>query len=140
MNRVYDLVDLIGRALLAALFIEDGWTVIHNYASTADYIAQHGVPAALLPLALVTQLGGGVLVILGLWTRLAALAIGLFCLSTAFLFHAFSADFNEQIQFWKDMALAGGFFVLVANGARAYSLDALWSRQRSAKPGSAETA
>lgn len=124
MSRLYDLVDVIGRILLAALFLEDGWTVIHNYAGTADYIAQHGVPAILLPFALVTQVGGGVLIILGLWTRLAALALGLFCLSTAIIFHAGSADFNEQIHFWKDLALAGGFFVLVAHGARAFALDA----------------
>ena len=133
MNRLYDLVDVIGRVLIAALFIEDGWTVINNYASTADYIAQHGVPSALLPLALAVQLGGGVLIILGLWTRLAALALGCFCLSTAILFHGFSADFNEQIHFWKDLALAGGFFVLVANGARAISLDALWRRRAETK-------
>ena len=92
MNRLYDLVDVIGRVLIAALFIEDGWTVINNYASTADYIAQHGIPASLLPLALVTQLGGGVLVILGLLTRLSALALGIFCLTTAIMFHAFSAS------------------------------------------------
>ena len=129
MGRLYDIVDVIGRVLLAALFIEDGWTVIHNYAATADYVAQHGVPAVLLPLALATQLVGGVLVILGLWTRLAALALGAFCLSTAIMFHAFSPDFSEQIHFWKDLALAGGFFVLLANGARAYSVDVLWPRR-----------
>ena len=134
MRRLYDVVDVVGRVLLAALFIEDGWSVISNYAATGDYMAQHGVPAVLLPLALLTQLGGGVLIILGLWTRLAALALGVFCLSTAFLFHAFSADFNEQIHFWKDVALAGGFFVLVANGARAYALDALMSRRQARMP------
>ena len=132
MNRLFDLVEVVGRVLLAALFIQDGWTVILNYASTAAYIAEHGVPAALLPLALATQVGGGVLIILGLWTRVAAVALGLFCLSTAVIFHAFSADFNEQIHFWKDLALAGGFFVLMANGARAYSLDTLISRRSAA--------
>jgi putative oxidoreductase len=123
MNRLRDAVDLLGRILLAALFLEDGWTVVHNYSGTAGYLAQHGVPAMLLPLALVTQVGGGVLVILGWWTRLAALALGCFCLSTAIIFHGFSTDFNEQIHFWKDLALAGGFFILLAHGAGAYSLD-----------------
>lgn len=129
MDRLSDVLDVAGRSLLAALFIEDGWTVILNYAATADYVTQHGVPAALLPFALLTQLGGGALIALGLWTRLAALALGLFCLSTAVIFHAVSADANEQIHFWKDLALAGGFFVLVANGARALSVDAM-SRRR----------
>lgn len=134
MNRLYDVVDVIGRILLAALFIWDGWTVIQNYAGTAGYVAQHGVPAALMPLVVVTLLGGGVLVLLGLLTRLAALALGLFCLSTALMFHAGSPDMAEQIHFWKDLALAGGFFVLVANGARAISLDALWRQKGSPGP------
>ncbi|MFO1133039.1 MAG: DoxX family protein [Hyphomicrobiales bacterium] len=125
MNRLYNVVDLIGRVFLGALFIWDGWTMVQNYAGTADYMAQHGLPAILLPPTLATLLGGGVLVALGLWTRLAALALGLFCLSTALIFHAGSADFNEQIQFWKDLALSGGFLVLLANGARTLSVDAL---------------
>ena len=129
MNRLFDVVDLVGRVLLSALFIEDGWTVIQNYAATTDYVGQHGIPALLLPLAVATQLGGGVLIILGLWTRLAALALGVFCLSTAILFHAFSPDFNEQIHFWKDLALAGGFFILLAHGAGALSLDAALGRR-----------
>ena len=124
MNRVFDIFDLAGRVLLAALFLEDGWTVLSSYAGTIGYLEQHSVPGLLLPLALLIQIGGGVLIILGWWTRLASLALGLFCLSTAFIFHGFSADFNEQIHFWKDLALAGGLFMLVAHGAGRYSLDA----------------
>ena len=128
MDRLFDVVDVIGRLLLAALFIWDGWIVIQNYAGTAGYVAEHGVPAVLMPAVVATLLGGGVLIALGLWTRLAALALGLFCLSTAILFHGAATDFNAQIQFWKDLALAGGFFVLLANGARAFSVDGLRRR------------
>lgn len=130
MNRLFDVVDLAGRVLLAALFLQDGWIVLHAYAGTADYLAQHGVPPQLLPLALLTQIGGGVLLVLGLWTRLAALALAGFCLSTAVIFHAFPADFNEQIHFWKDLALAGGFLILTAHGAGRLSLDALLRSKR----------
>lgn len=133
MNRLFHVVDMIGRLLLAALFIWDGWIITENYAGTAAYVAGHGVPAVLMPAVVATLLGGGVLIALGLWTRLAALALGLFCLSTAILFHAGSPDMGEQIQFWKDLGLAGGFFVLVANGARALSLDALWRRRLGSK-------
>jgi putative oxidoreductase len=128
MNRLHDVMDLIGRACLAALFIWDGWIIIRNYEGTAGYMAQHGVPAMLLLPTLVMLLGAGALVLLGLWTRLAALALGLFCLATAFIFHGAAGDLNQQIQFWKDIGLAGGFFVLLANGARGLSVDALRRR------------
>lgn len=132
MTRLFDVIDAIGRLLLAALFIWDGWTVVQNYAATAGYVAQRGIPPVLMPLVVVTLLGGGVLVLLGLLTRLAALALGLFCLSTAILFHAGSPDMGEQIQFWKDLGLAGGFFVILANGARAISLDAVIRSRKAA--------
>jgi len=122
---VLNVVELLGRVLLAALFLQDGWIVLNNYSGTAEYLMQHGVPSVLLPLALLLQVGGGVMVVLGYWTRPAALALALFCLSTAVIFHGFSADFNEQIHFWKDLALAGGFLVLLANGARPLSIDHL---------------
>ena len=109
--------------LLAALFLQDGWTIVQNYSGTADYLAQHGVPPYSLPLALAVQVGGGILVMLGWWTRLAALVLAGFCLSTALIFHTNFSDFNEQIQFWKDLAIAGGFSILLAHGAAGWSLD-----------------
>ena len=129
MNRLFDLAELAGRLLLAALFLFDGWVVVNNYSGTAEYLTANGVPAIMLPLALLTQVGGGILVALGFLTRLAALALGGFCLMTALLFHA-SSDPNEQIQFFKDLAIAGGFFVLLAHGAGRYSIDERWRRSR----------
>lgn len=114
---------LAGRILMAALFLWDGWGVLHNYSGTSDYIQQHGLPAIALPAALALQLGGGALIVVGWWTRLAALGLAVFCLSTAAIFHTGWADFNEQIHFWKDLALAGGFLGLVAQGAGVWSID-----------------
>lgn len=123
-NKPFAGLDLLGRLLLAALFVTDVWTIFNNYGATADYLAQFGVPPMLLPPAILTQLGGGLLVAIGWQTRLAALALALFCLSTALIFHSRLGDPNEAIHFWKDLALAGGFLVLLAHGAGAYSLDA----------------
>ena len=116
-------VDLLGRLLLAALFLNDGWTVVNNYGATAEYLSQFGVPPLLLVPALILQVAGGLLVAVGWNTRLAALALSLFCISTALIFHNQFADSNEVIQFWKDLAIAGGLLILAAHGAKAFSLD-----------------
>jgi putative oxidoreductase len=116
-------VDLLGRLLLAALFLFDGWTVVNNYGAASDYLAQFGVPPLLLVPALILQVIGGLLVAVGWNTRLAALALSLFCISTALIFHTQFGDSNEEIQFWKDLAIAGGFLVLAAHGTGAFSLD-----------------
>ena len=116
-------IDLLGRLMLAALFLSDGVTVINNYEATAEYLSQFGVPPILLIPALLLQVGGGLLVAVGWNTRLAALALSFFCISTAVIFHHQPGDPNEQIQFWKDLAIAGGFLVLVAHGAGIFSLD-----------------
>ena len=115
--------DLLGRLLLAALFLYDGWLVVNNYGATAEYLAQFGMPPLLLIPALILQVGGGLLVAVGWNTRLAALALSLFCISTALIFHNQFSDPNEAIQFWKDLAIAGGFLALAARGAGAFSLD-----------------
>ena len=116
-------VDLLGRLLLAALFLYDGWIVVNNYDATAEYLAQFGVPPFLLVPALILQVGGGLLIAVGWNTRLAALALSLFCISTALVFHNQFGDPNEAIQFWKDLAIAGGLLILAAHGAGALSLD-----------------
>ena len=115
--------DLLGRLLLAALFLIDGWIAVNNYGATAEYLAQFGVPPLLLVPALILQVGGGLLIVVGWNTRLAALALSLFCISTALIFHNQSSDQNEAIHFWKDLAIAGGFLVLAARGAGPFSLD-----------------
>ena len=130
MSRLLDLAELMARLLLAALFLMDGQWIFANYGGTARYLAGNGVPAALLPFALATIVVGGLLVALGWRTRLAALALGGFCISTAFLFHVNSGDFSEQIHFWKDLAIAGGFLALVAHGAGRISVDRKLAKPR----------
>ena len=121
---VRNLSDLSGRVLIAALFVVSGAGKLGAYAGTQGYMAAHGVPGALLPLVIALELGGGALVVAGLWTRTAALAMAAFTLLAAAIFHANFGDQIQQIMFLKNLAIAGGFLLLAARGAGAWSLDA----------------
>jgi putative oxidoreductase len=92
-------------------------------------MASQGVPGALLPLVIALEIGGAALIIAGWWTRLSAFALAGFTLVAAALFHANFAEPMQQILFLKNVAIAGGFLVLVANGAGAWSLDAQFAKQ-----------
>ncbi len=125
-------LDLAGRILLAVLFVMAGWSKIGGYAGTQAYMATAGVPGFLLPLVIVLELGGGIAVVLGLFTRPIALALAGFSLLSALLFHADFGDRMQTILFMKNFAIAGGFFILAANGAGCFSLDGWRSRRRTA--------
>ena len=124
MNKFNDLFDLVGRLLISAIFIAAGASKITGYAGTLAYMQSMHVPGALLPLVIATELGGGLLVALGLWTRYAAFAVGGFSALAALLFHANFGDQMQQMLFMKDFAMAGGFLFLVVHGAGRFSLDA----------------
>jgi putative oxidoreductase len=122
-------LGLLARAMLAYIFIVEGIQKIGNYASVAGYMQSNGVDGRLLPLVILTELGGGLLVLFGLKTRWAAIALFGFCLLTAAFFHT-GAD--QAIQLQKNIAMAGGFLALALLGPGAWSLDA-W-RARAALP------
>ena len=124
MNKLAPFAELLGRFLIAAIFVAAGASKIGGYAGTQAYMASAGVPGFLLPLVIATELGGGLLIILGLWTRQAAFAVGGFSALSALIFHHNFADPMQQILFMKDFAMAGGFLLLVVHGAGAWSLDA----------------
>lgn len=124
MNKLYYFSELAGRVLIAAIFIISGLGKIGGYAGTQGYMEAMGVPGALLPLVILTEVGAGLLVVLGLWTRLSALALAGFSLLSAVLFHANLGDQMQQIMFLKNVAIAGGFLFLFAHGAGRLSLDA----------------
>jgi len=128
MDQLRDPVALLARLLIAWIFIVEGHAKIGAYAMTADYMTAYGVPAALLPVVIVTELGGGLLVAFGLFTRLAAFALAGFCGLTALLFHTDFANPDQAIAFQKNLAIAGGFLGLVAFGPGGWSLDALRAR------------
>lgn len=126
--------DLAGRLLLAFLFIHEAWAKLSAFAAAQAYMQAYGVPAQLLPLAIAIELGAGLLIALGYFTRPASLALALFCLAAALIFHLNFADRNQLIHFTKDLALAGAFLIVAAHGAGALSLDARRASTRMETP------
>lgn len=124
-------LSLAGRLLLAALFLPAGIGKITGFAGTVGYISSVGLPLPTVAaaVAILVEVGGGLALIAGFGTRLAALVLALFTLVASFFFHNYwgvPADqaFVQQLLFFKNIAVAGGLFVLVAHGAGAWSLDA----------------
>jgi putative oxidoreductase len=111
---------LPARAMLAYLFIVEGVQKITDYAGTVDYMQTNGVDPRVLPLVILTELGGGLLVLIGLKVRWAAIALFGFSLLTAALVHWRA---NEMIEVQKNVAIAGGFLTLAVFGPGPWSLD-----------------
>ena len=126
MNRdsLFATLNLLGRVLLVAIFLPEAWVKIRGYGAAVAYMEQFGVPGVLLPLVIAVEIAAPIMIIVGWQTRLAALALAGFCLLTALFFHADFANSNQELHFWKNVAMAGGFIVLAANGAGAWVLDA----------------
>ena len=118
-----NLIDLIGRILISVLFLLNGIFKISNYDGTIGWMESFGMPGIFLVPAIILEIAGPVLVIIGYKTKLTAGLLSLFCVATAIIFHN---DFTDQIQFTsflKNIALAGGFLILFVNGAKSLSLD-----------------
>ena len=128
MTFISPAASFAGRLLLVAIFLIDGWIKINGYAAAVAYMQKFFVPGALLPLAIAVEVAGSLLIIVGWQTRLAALALAVFCLATAALFHSNLSAANEFLHFWKDIGLAGGFLLLAAFGPGGWSLDERMSR------------
>jgi len=123
-----DAAAMAARLLVAYLFVLEGWGKIGSYADVQSYMAQFGVAPWLLPLVIALECSGGLALALGAATRPSALALGIFSLLAAVIFHQ-GADAGEALEFRKDFAIAGGLFALAALGAGAWSLDALFARR-----------
>ena len=118
-----NVADLAGRIFLATLFLLSGLGKIGAYSGTAAYMAALGVPAALLPVVIVTEVAGAAAIVAGWQTRITALLLAGYSLLTALIFHDNFANQIEMIMFLKNVSIAGGFLILVANGPGSLSLD-----------------
>jgi putative oxidoreductase len=126
MDAVNRYVPLLGRLLIAAIFLFSGYGKIIAPAATQDYIAAAGLPAPFLAylVAVIVEVGGGILLVTGYRTRIVALILALFTIAAALSFHHDFGDRNQLIHFFKNLAMAGGLLQIVAFGAGALSLDA----------------
>ncbi|HZP87323.1 MAG TPA: DoxX family protein [Burkholderiales bacterium] len=121
---------LIGRILLAVIFVVSGFGKIGGFSGTAAYMASKGLPIVpvLLVLTIVIELGGGLLLIVGYKTRWVALVFFLWLIPVTLVFHQFwgidAAQVQmQQIQFMKNVAIMGGMLMVLAFGPGAYSVD-----------------
>jgi putative oxidoreductase len=123
MNTLQSLAAPLGRILLSLIFVQSGLNKIVNYAGTQGYMESAGVPGGLLPLVIAVEVAGGLAVILGWHARLAAFLLAGFSLLSGLLFHGNFADQMQMILLMKNVALAGGFLMIVSHGAGPFSID-----------------
>jgi putative oxidoreductase len=137
MSKHTAYIAAAGRVLIAVLFLLSGLSKLAAPAMTLGYIASVGLPAPLLGylIAIAVEIGGGLLLVLGLQTKLVALVMAGFAIATALAFHNNLADQNTMIHFMKNIAIAGGLLQVVAFGAGAFSLDG--RRSGSGRPAAA---
>jgi putative oxidoreductase len=129
-SAMQDTLALVGRILLASLFIPAGWGKIAGFAGTVGYATAAGMPMPQIGVAigLLIELVGGIMLLVGFKTRWAALALALFTIVAAFFFHGFwslpeAQQAMQKINFNKNVAITGGLLVLAAFGAGAFSVD-----------------
>ena len=118
-----NVIDLIGRILISALFLISAFNKIFNLEGSMSWMEGFGLPGFLIYPAIVIEVILPVLVIVGYQARIAAGILASFCLLTAFIFHF---DFSNQMQlvsFFKNIGLAGGFLFIVANGTKDWAVD-----------------
>ena len=123
ISRPNGFTEAAGRVLLALLFLLAGGSKLGAYGATVAYMSSAGVPGALLPAVIATELGGALAIILGWKTRVVAAWLAAFSVLTALTFHNNFADQTQMIMFLKNLSIAGGFLLLVANGAGPLSID-----------------
>lgn len=118
-----NISQLVARIFLGQIFLISGLLKISGYEGTQGYMEAMGVPGMLLPLVIALEVVGGFAIVTGWQTKWVSMVLAAFTLAAAMIFHS---DFSDQIQmimFMKNMAITGGFMLLMAYGAGAYSID-----------------
>jgi putative oxidoreductase len=123
-----NILDLLGRILITALFLLSGVFKISNYDGSVDWMESFGIPEILIIPAIILEVIGPILIIIGYKARIAAGCLSLFCIVTAIIFHN---EFSDQMQFTsflKNIALAGGFLFIVVNDTKDFSIEKKFSK------------
>ena len=117
------IVELIGRIFLSVLFLIEGIGKLFTQKQVITYMEDYGVPGILFIPAVIVEILFPLLLIVGYKTRLAALVMALFTLTVTIIFHTDFGDGMQLIFFLKDLAIAGGFIIVIAYGSSKFSLD-----------------
>ena len=118
-----NLIDLIGRILISALFLLSAYDKIFSIDGSMSWMEGFGVPGFLLYPAIALEIILPLCIIIGYQARIAAGLLAIFCLATAFIFHLDFIDPIQKISFLKNLGLAGGFLFIVVNGTRNWAID-----------------
>ncbi|NCF35362.1 MAG: DoxX family membrane protein [Gammaproteobacteria bacterium] len=113
---------LAGRAMLAAMFIIAGFNKVGAYAGTQAYMESVGLPGMLLPAVIVLEVLGGLAILIGFQTRIAAALLAGFTVLAAIIFHSDFSQPMQSILFTKNIAIAGAFLLLVAQGPGQWAI------------------
>ena len=130
MHTLTKWIDAPARALMSMLFLLSGIGKLTAISATQGYMNAFGVPGVLVWPAAAWEIGGGVMLLIGLWTRPLALLLAGWCLVTAVIFHAAFADQVQMVMFLKNLTMAGGFLLLAKTGAPGLAVDGLLSARK----------
>jgi putative oxidoreductase len=129
-NAAQDTLALVGRILIALLFVPAGFAKLTGFAGTVGYIASVGAPLPQVgaAIAVLVELGVGLMLLVGFKTRLAAVVLAVFTLAASVMFHNYwsmpvDKAFVNQLMFFKNVAIAGGLLAIAAFGAGRFAID-----------------
>ena len=118
-----NLVDLLGRILISALFLISAYNKIFSIDGSMSWMEGFGIPGFLLYPVIVLEIILPLCIVIGYQARVAAGLLAIFCLATAFIFHLDFVNPMQKISFLKNLGLAGGFLFIVANGTRDWAFN-----------------
>ena len=118
-----NLVDLVARLLISALFLISAYNKIFSIDGTMSWMEGFGIPGMLLYPTIVLEIILPFFIVIGYQARLSAGLLAIFCIATAFIFHYDFVDQMQTIAFLKNLGLAGGFLFIVANGTKDWAVD-----------------
>ncbi len=123
-----NILDLLARISISALFIINGFFKIGNYDGTIGWMESFGIPGILIIPAIIIEIVAPLLIMIGYKAKIAAGLLSIFCIATAVIFHNEFSDQMQLTSFLKNIALAGGFIFIFINGTKDFSLDKKFSK------------
>ena len=118
-----NIIDLVSRIFLSLVFLVNSYSKMTNIDGTIGWMEMYGLPGIFIYPAIALELVAPILLIIGYYVRMSSVALGLFCIATAVIFLNDFSDPMTLTNFLKNIALAGGFFILAINGPKEFSLD-----------------